>query len=587
MKKYRKSIILLFVFFCIFILALFLRTYKLSSVPPNAHIDEASFGYNAYSIMLTGKDEYGIPLPFTLRSYDDYRPALLSYLMIPFIKLFGLTIFSIRLPSVLFSIVTLIGIYKIIIRLLSLRNIERKMKITDNAKIYIGFCSIFLYAISPWSVFVSRLAIEANVSLAFFVIGLVLFLDYVYITRAYRLYASFIAFVFAFYAYHGIKLFLPIFLFTLIVIFYKNFLAQKKHFVIALVMFIMLIMPFIFTLKNTVNVSRFNELNIFTLSKDSLLQISSKRLLYDAQYNDVLGKVFDNRRFIDIPVFISNYFSNLNPAWLYADDSHVLYKVPDFGLFYVFEFILFMIGIYFMISQKVYERRIYFLFLAWFFLSIIPAVFTYNTPNAVRIYTILPVFLIIEGLGLYALIEYIFRFKHLFIKTVLCVVSISVIAVSILSFFHLYFFTFPHERSELYQYGVIDAFRFAKQHESEYDHILISNQGSLGFSYIYYLFFTHYNPRKYLQTGGTVSGNFFANHVIGKYSFVNPNIYADKNVVKIMQPQFFGKHTLYILEYNDLPKNEALLDMIFQKLSLVKKINYLDGTTAILILAPK
>ncbi|EKD95597.1 MAG: hypothetical protein ACD_24C00433G0001, partial [uncultured bacterium] len=43
-----------------------LRFYQLASVPPSLARDEVSVGYNAYSILKTGKDEYGriFPLSF-------------------------------------------------------------------------------------------------------------------------------------------------------------------------------------------------------------------------------------------------------------------------------------------------------------------------------------------------------------------------------------------------------------------------------------------------------------------------------------------------------------------------------------------
>src|SRR5579862_7182100 len=80
----------------IILIAFFLRVYELSTVPPGISIDEISFGYNAYSLLKTGRDEYGAFLPIILRAYDDYRPALLSYLIIPSINIFGLNAFSIR-----------------------------------------------------------------------------------------------------------------------------------------------------------------------------------------------------------------------------------------------------------------------------------------------------------------------------------------------------------------------------------------------------------------------------------------------------------------------------------------------------------
>lgn len=43
----------------IIVLSGVLRLYKLSDIPVGLYADEASIGYNAYSILKTGRDEHG------------------------------------------------------------------------------------------------------------------------------------------------------------------------------------------------------------------------------------------------------------------------------------------------------------------------------------------------------------------------------------------------------------------------------------------------------------------------------------------------------------------------------------------------
>ena len=78
-------------FLLILVIASILRLYQLGHVPVSLDWDEVSLGYNAYSILKTGKDEFGQQLPLILRSFDDYKPALYAYLLIPFIFIFGLS----------------------------------------------------------------------------------------------------------------------------------------------------------------------------------------------------------------------------------------------------------------------------------------------------------------------------------------------------------------------------------------------------------------------------------------------------------------------------------------------------------------
>lgn len=108
-----NKIILVF----IFILAFSLRIFQSGQIPGGFHADEAALSYNAYSLLQTGKDEYGKSFPLLLKSFGDFKPALYSYLDIPFIKIFGLNEFAARLPSALFGSLTIISVYLLIVEI--------------------------------------------------------------------------------------------------------------------------------------------------------------------------------------------------------------------------------------------------------------------------------------------------------------------------------------------------------------------------------------------------------------------------------------------------------------------------------------
>ena len=97
----------------ILILGTFLRFYKLGSLPNSYSPDELAQGYTAYSILQTGKDEWGSRNWLSLRSFGDYKPPIQTLLMIPSIKIFGLTPFAVRFPNALLSVFTLILTYLI------------------------------------------------------------------------------------------------------------------------------------------------------------------------------------------------------------------------------------------------------------------------------------------------------------------------------------------------------------------------------------------------------------------------------------------------------------------------------------------
>src|SRR5690349_16082688 len=100
MKKKTTILILLLL---ITFLGGFLRLYKNTINPPGLNGDEISMAYDAYSILKTGKDQYGKFLPLTFRSVDDYKNPVPVYLMVLPIKIFGLNDFSVRLQNVFFG----------------------------------------------------------------------------------------------------------------------------------------------------------------------------------------------------------------------------------------------------------------------------------------------------------------------------------------------------------------------------------------------------------------------------------------------------------------------------------------------------
>ena len=100
------------VLFSIVFLAAFLRFYQLGSNPPSLTWDEAAWGYNAYSIGIEGKDEFGRFLPLDyLESFGDFKPPVYAYLDVLPIKIFGLNEFAVRFPSALFGVLTVISTY--------------------------------------------------------------------------------------------------------------------------------------------------------------------------------------------------------------------------------------------------------------------------------------------------------------------------------------------------------------------------------------------------------------------------------------------------------------------------------------------
>src|SRR3972149_10970141 len=103
-KKFLNWKLLLF---SITILAAILRFYQLGSNPPSLTWDEVAWGYNAYSLSVDAKDEFGKFLPITyLESFGDFKPPVYAYLSVLPVKIFGLNEFSTRFASALLGVLT-------------------------------------------------------------------------------------------------------------------------------------------------------------------------------------------------------------------------------------------------------------------------------------------------------------------------------------------------------------------------------------------------------------------------------------------------------------------------------------------------
>src|SRR5260221_1049977 len=224
----RLAIILLILF-----VALALRTYKLDSNPPGLTSDEASLGYNAYSILKTGRDEYGTVLPIIFKSFGDYKPGLYVYLAVPTVALFGLNELSVRLPSVIAGTVSVLLIFLIVKELFK----DEKL----------AFISLIVAATNPWLIYFSRGAWEVNIALTLTLAGIYFFF------RSFKkpklLLASATFFALTLVAYQGAKLSTGIVLFILFILYFRQLLKLPfKYLTSAFILGLIIVTPIIISL---------------------------------------------------------------------------------------------------------------------------------------------------------------------------------------------------------------------------------------------------------------------------------------------------------------------------------------------------
>src|SRR6185437_281404 len=129
-------------FLLIFFIGSFFRFYQLGTVPGSMDWDEVSFGYNAYSVLNIGKDEYGASYPLLFRAFGEYKQPVYAYLDVLSIGLFGLTSFAVRFPSAFFGSISIVFVYLLVFELF------KKYKFAKN----LALLTMLFYAVSPWSI---------------------------------------------------------------------------------------------------------------------------------------------------------------------------------------------------------------------------------------------------------------------------------------------------------------------------------------------------------------------------------------------------------------------------------------------------
>ena len=161
MDKAGEERLVRILFIIILAVGIIARVLWFGQVPAGMNQDEAFAAYEAYSLLTTGLDTAGYPFPVYLTAWGSGMNALESYLMIPFIALFGLEVWAVRLPQLIVGVLSLIAVYDILKRM---------------AGRWAGLCGMFLMAVCPWHILLSRWALESNLAPGFLLFGLCFFL---------------------------------------------------------------------------------------------------------------------------------------------------------------------------------------------------------------------------------------------------------------------------------------------------------------------------------------------------------------------------------------------------------------------------
>ena len=338
MKKY--LILLSF----IFIGALLLRVVGISSFPVGFTQDEAGLGYDAYSLLLTGKDQWGKSLPLVLRSFGDFKMPLYSYLAIPSVYLLGLNEFSVRLPN------AILGSLAVLTTFLMVSKITKRKEL--------GLLSALFLAVSPWHIGLSRGAFEANLTTFFIPLGVWAFVTAIEKPRFMVLAA--ISFGLNLFSYHSARLFTPVLILVLVGSYLKELkqMGAKVQGIIlskykwGLLIFSVFLATAIFTMF-TGGAKRGLDITIISPT-DNWAAVADRRYEATLQgFPDFYARIFSNKVSYVFETFSKNYLSYFSSSFLFSEGagewSYGL--IPGRGVLYVFE-VIFVLAAIFSFAKK-------------------------------------------------------------------------------------------------------------------------------------------------------------------------------------------------------------------------------------------
>lgn len=470
----------------ILVLASLLRLWRLNVNPPSLSPDEAALGYNAYSILKTGRDEYGKILPIIFKSFGDYKPGLYVYLTVPFVATLGLNEWSVRLPSALAGVVAVYLLYLIVKKFTE----EKENQLLERT---LPIISALLLAINPWHIHLSRGAWEVNVSLTLALSGIYFFLKSLKNSR----YLIFSASLFAltFIAYQGAKLSTTIILSVLLLIFFKDAVrllkSNLKIVILSLIVAILISLPVLISFDRG-QTGRLSVFSIFSYprSRDYIEKMLSQN---NEKIGDINYLLFHNETLNFKRGILGRYFNHFSGRFLFfeGDYQNPKHSSPNHGMLLMVDLLLLPLGVFYLIRKGGNFSKLTFL---WLILSPLPAVLTRDQVQAVRGYNMVIPLTLISAYGFASLLEFV-KGVNKRLRFIVFGLIIILFITSLIYFLDSYFIHLPIHNAKYWSYGYKQVVQKMLPIQDNYKTVYF--QQSYDQPYIYYLFYSKYDPSVY------------------------------------------------------------------------------------------
>jgi 4-amino-4-deoxy-L-arabinose transferase-like glycosyltransferase len=479
----KKNLVIILSLLVITIIGGFLRFYKNTTDPPSLNGDEISFGYSAYSVLKTGKDEFGVFMPLVFKSVGDYKNPVPAYLMILPIKFFGLTDFAVRFPN------ALAGTLAIPIFFLFLVYILKDKRI--------ALLGSFLMSISAWWIFYSRFAYESLIASIFVLLGIWFYMKLLdNLNQKKYIFLSAFFFVLTMYTAFAQRMFVPIFVGTLILFNFQKFKNHYKNLILFLVTCVILALPLAYTM----------------FFKEAGTRLTMVLISNDIEFSRyVLLKYFGSVK--DLPLlalfWLKRYLNYFDPNFLFFNGMHMT-TMDSFGLgiLYPFEIPWLILGIYSFIKRKIPHKDV---FVIWLLTGIIPDSLTNNQQQGGRLLHISPIVIMIVALGLIEFVKWVVNLKKTYSKIFVSGIYVVFITLILIHAFLVFSVHFPWAKGENYDEGLKQVALYVTEHQSQYKEVVFDTRHGIygptliSNPYLYLLFYSKYDPATY-QTEKRIYG---------------------------------------------------------------------------------
>jgi hypothetical protein len=543
--------------------------WRISDVPPSLFADELDVGYQAYSILKTGRDYYGNFMPIHFHSLAEWRTPLYLYSAVPTVMLFGISPLGVRLPAAIF------GILSVFIFYLLVKQITNHQSLATIASAVLTF--------SPWHIQYSRAGFEVTLLLFLLLLGLWLFFKS--LQNGKWLWLSAVCLALTPWVYSTAKLFTPLLLVFLFLLWRKKILKLSKKYLIFTALSLILVgMPVVYSTLFGGGAQRFGYVSIFT-DPTSGSEVGTAREI-DARMRGeegvglspkLLDRVIHNKYTFWGKNILNNYFRSFSTDFLFVKgDINPRHSIGT-GEFYKIESIALILGLIFFLTGR-RDIRIKFLIVFWILAGAVPAAITRDGGNhATRLILILPPLILLIAYGVKELLA--ISKLGIFIYLLIWLLGIG-------SYLHNYYVHYPWESERWWHYGYEESIKTIKLIEKDYDKVVITTASEP--PWIFFAGWYEYPPDKWqrefpIGNDKKLAGFGKISH-IDKYYF--GSIGSDKGIEGL--GSIIDNKTLYLAAANEIKDNLILKpNAIPENIKMIKAIAYPSGEPAFYLFTGK